>query len=473
MPAVSIVSRSREPIEIFPGRRGQRTQCYNRSMGMGNGISLAKALRVERGAVVSFVGGGGKTTSMFRLAAELSAAGLRVVSTTTTHISKEQVLLAPVSISLEELALLGSHLDSHGHCLIIGPPDGKGRVFGASSELIASLSARIDVDVVLVEADGSRSLPFKAPGRHEPVVPDATTILAPIAGLNSIGQPLDEDHVHRSELAAALAQQPVGSPITPQTLGRVLSHPEGGAKNCPAGARLVPILNKADTSAAARQAGEAAEIMLADSIVDTVMVTTMRQDPPVREAWTHAAGIFLAAGISSRPEGTEEGVPRKGATMASHSARTALDSGLDPVIVVLGNQADKVEKSLAGLPVRLVYNPDFEAGQSTSIRKGLEVLPSYAGAAIFFASGQLPVTGDVIRKMVCAHRQSFAPVCISVFDGQYAYPMLFDRTVFRELASLRGDADGWELLKKYAGSVVPVPADVDTPDDYERQNTEF
>ncbi|HTY61306.1 MAG TPA: selenium cofactor biosynthesis protein YqeC, partial [Acidobacteriota bacterium] len=208
-------------------------------------ISLAKALRVKRGSVVSFVGGGGKTTSMFRLAAELSAEGARVVTTTTTHISKEQVRIAPIAITLDQIDLLTSCLNQHGNCLLIGPPDGKGRVYGASSELIAELHERPDVDVVLVEADGSRSLPFKAPGQHEPVVPETTTILAPIAGLNSIGQPLDEAHVHRSELAAALAQQPLGSAVSPQTLARVLSHAQGGGKNCPPDAHLVPVLNKA------------------------------------------------------------------------------------------------------------------------------------------------------------------------------------------------------------------------------------
>jgi molybdenum cofactor cytidylyltransferase len=152
-------------------------------------MSLAKALRAERGDVVSFVGGGGKTTAMFRLAAELCAAGLRVVTTTTTHISKDQVHQAPASVAIDDLASLAARLDEHGHCLVIGEPDGKGRVFGASSELIAALRARPDVDAILVEADGSRSLPFKAPGKHELVVPEMTTILVPIAGLNSLGAP--------------------------------------------------------------------------------------------------------------------------------------------------------------------------------------------------------------------------------------------------------------------------------------------
>ncbi|HSW38357.1 MAG TPA: hypothetical protein VLL97_02555, partial [Acidobacteriota bacterium] len=64
---------------------------------------ISQALEVARGDVVSFVGGGGKTTSMFRLAAELSRAGLRVVATTTTHISQDQVRMAPAAINPDGL----------------------------------------------------------------------------------------------------------------------------------------------------------------------------------------------------------------------------------------------------------------------------------------------------------------------------------------------------------------------------------
>ena len=425
-------------------------------------ISLAKALRIERGDVVSFVGGGGKTTSMFRLAAELSAAGLRVVSTTTTHISQEQVRMAPVSITLDEIDQLTARLDQFGHCLLIGPPDGKGRVFGAPSELIAALHSRPDVDVVLVEADGSRSLPFKAPGQHEPVVPESTTVLCPIAGINSIAQPLDEAHVHRSELAAALACQPPGSLITPQTLIRVLTHPQGGAKQCPAGARLVPMLNKADSDEAISHAQEAAAGMLAHDPVDTVVISSMKQTLPVREAWAHTAGVILAAGKATR---------------YGEAARAALAAGLDPVIAVLGFQAEKVEAAPAGLPVQLVYNPDSEAGQSTSIRKGLEALPPNTGAAVFLLAGQPFIGAEIIGALICAHRQSLAPACVPACEEQRGNPVLFDKSVFRELCELRGDAGERELLEKYCNDIVTVPADrgvlldIDTPEEYERQKT--
>jgi molybdenum cofactor cytidylyltransferase len=241
-------------------------------------MSLSEALRAGRGDVVSFVGGGGKTTSMFRLAAELSAAGLRVVTTTTTHIREEEVHLAPASVSIDEIEKsLTECLDRHGQCHLVGEPDGKGRVHGASLELIAELSRRADIDAVVVEADGSRSLPFKAPGGHEPVVPENTTILVPVVGINILGQPLDEEHVHRAEIAAALAQVPVGSAITAETVARVLAHPQGGAKQLPAGARLVPLLNKANTEDVVRQAYELAEKLLAYPNVDAVIINSMQK----------------------------------------------------------------------------------------------------------------------------------------------------------------------------------------------------
>lgn len=251
--------------------------------GDGRGL-LAGALRVGRGDVVSFVGGGGKTTSMLRLARELSAAGLRVVATTTTHIAEDQIRLFPAYISSEETALLGKHLDRYGQCLVAGLPDGKGRVFNISPDVIIELKSRPDIDCVLIEADGSKSRPFKAPAAHEPVVLGITTVLIPVAGMNCIGMPLDEAVVHRPEIVAAIAGFAVGSPITPGMVAKVLTHPDGGAKGLPPGARLVPLLNKIDT-ADMQAAVETAEKILAFPNVDSVVAGSVDRDPPVWRTW--------------------------------------------------------------------------------------------------------------------------------------------------------------------------------------------
>ena len=254
-----------------------------------SGTTLADALRVEPAAVVSFVGGGGKTTAMFRLADELTTAGLRVVTTTSTHIAEDQIPLSPAYINPEELSSLGKCLDRHGQCLVAGLPDGKGRVFNISPEVILDLKKRPDVDCILIEADGSKSRPFKAPASHEPVVLDITTILVPVVGMNCMGMPLDDATVHRPEIAAALADVPVGSIITPETVARVLAHAEGGAKSLPAGARLVPLLNKVDLCDI-QTACEIAEKLLKHPNVDAVLVCSMEQDPPVRRVWVPKEG---------------------------------------------------------------------------------------------------------------------------------------------------------------------------------------
>jgi molybdenum cofactor cytidylyltransferase len=358
---------------------------------------------------------------------------------------------------------------------LIGTPDGKGRVAGPSPELIGTLHDRSTAEVILVEADGSRSRPFKAPGVHEPVVPPSTTILVPVVGLNAIGQSLSEDHAHRAEMISFLAEQPLGTPVTNSTVARILSHPRGGAKDLPSGARLVPLLNKADTDSALANGRAIAEMLLKSRDVDSVILSAMTQNPPVREAWTPVAGIILAAGMSTRFGRTKQTSAWGDTNLAAHSARTALAAGLDPVIVVLGSDVANVKKAVSGLPVHFVFNPEFAAGQSSSIRRGLDALPPRTGAALFILADQPLVTPEIMRSIVEAHRQTFAQACVPVYGGRRGNPVLFDKTLFEELRRLSGDTGGRVLLEKYPEKVVSIPAsravvmDIDTPEDYEMQ----
>ena len=181
-------------------------------------MNLRTALRLKPQAVVSFVGGGGKTSLMFRLAAEIVAGGGRVITTTTTRIFANQTALAPQHIALtnpEQLpAAAIAQLAGHNHALISGPIDAAaGKAFGVSPQIVAEL-ARTGVDAVLVEADGSRMRPLKAPADHEPVIPDCTTNVVAVVGADVFGKPLTEDNVHRAERAAGLAEAGLGQPVT-------------------------------------------------------------------------------------------------------------------------------------------------------------------------------------------------------------------------------------------------------------------
>jgi probable selenium-dependent hydroxylase accessory protein YqeC len=249
-------------------------------------VRLAEALDVPRSEVVAFVGGGGKTAAMFRLAREIAARGEHVLTTTTTHIFAAQIAQAPAHVVADDATRenLSAALAAHRHVLVVGATDaGSGRAGGVSLELFRRLRAWFPDVCLLNEADGSRMRPFKAPAAHEPVIPVETTLVVPVVGADVFGRPLDAEHVHRPELVSVLSGAPLGAPITPEIVAGVLAHPAGGRKSVPAGARVVVLINKVETLPDRKPARDTAERLLREPAVDAVLLAGVRGDDPVLE----------------------------------------------------------------------------------------------------------------------------------------------------------------------------------------------
>ena len=202
-----------------------------------NESSLAAALDVPRG-ITALVGGGGKTTLMLRLARELIEGGARVIVTTTTHIFPPEGIPTGNPANAQEVAraLLLEPL------LCLGKPaaDGKLTAPDLSMAMLSQLA-----DYVIVEADGAKRLPLKAPDAHEPVIPRETRLVVAVAGLDGAGKPIREA-TFRPALYAALCEKSEQEAVTPRDIARVLAHPNGQRKSIPKGARFAVLLNKAD-----------------------------------------------------------------------------------------------------------------------------------------------------------------------------------------------------------------------------------
>ena len=233
---------------------------------------LAAAFGVGPREVVTIVGGGGKTTTLFRLGRELRQRGGTIV-TTTTHImlppaeaDLETVIEADPTGAIERCrAALAA-----GHLAVLGTretPDG--RLGGLQPEAVDLCAAYVDIPYVVVEGDGSAHKPFKAPLPHEPVVPMSTTLLLCLVGVDALGQPLDEDHIHRPERVRELSGATLGEPVTAEAIASVLVHPSGPLRDAPRGARVLILLNKADSPA---------RLEAANLIADAVR---RRHGPPV------------------------------------------------------------------------------------------------------------------------------------------------------------------------------------------------
>lgn len=200
--------------------------------------------------VVSFTGGGGKTSLMFQLARELAAAGKKVLTTTTTRIyvptadQSRTVLLDPDPLRVLEQA---ARIRDEGHVTAAAgllPDERKLKGFGP--EDLRTLQGAGLFDWILVEADGARGRPLKAPADHEPVIPPNTTVHVAVMGLEVVGARLSDDLVFRSELAGRRMGLYPGAEITEEALVRLIVHPEGFFKSSPENAHRVVFLNKAD-----------------------------------------------------------------------------------------------------------------------------------------------------------------------------------------------------------------------------------
>lgn len=145
--------------------------------------------------VISLVGAGGKTTTMYRLADELAAAGKRVIVTTTTHIFyPEDRRVAVTDCAKDVLSLVHP-----GEVVVAGQPCGWGddgvdqpykKLQGLSLCEISKLAA--GADVLLIEADGAKRMPLKVPRDGEPVIPKETHLAIACAGLDCLGMPFKD-----------------------------------------------------------------------------------------------------------------------------------------------------------------------------------------------------------------------------------------------------------------------------------------
>jgi molybdenum cofactor cytidylyltransferase len=186
------------------------------------------------------------------------------------------------------------------------------------------------------------------------------------------------------------------------------------------------------------------------------------------------AGVVLAAGTSTRFGRNKLLLRIDGESLVRRAVRAALDAGLDPVVVVLGHEADRIRAELSGLPARDVFNPDYALGMSTSVRAGVAALPAGPAAAVVQLADMPRVTAEMLGRLVDRFVETGAGVVASDYAGVQAPPTLYARPLFPELGGMEGDAGGKGIVRRHEPDVVRVSwpaealADVDREEDWQR-----
>ena len=268
-----------------------------------------------------------------------------------------------------------------------------------------------------------------------------------------------------------------GMPVDPGNLmlvGRIAGQPVVGAPGC---ARS-PKENGFDWILMRLLAGLA--VTRADitgmGVGGLLMEIVTRPQPraePQPEKGKRVAAVVLAAGRSTRMGAVNKLIAEIGGKpLVRIAAEQALASHAAPVIVVTGHERDKVATALAGLPVRLVHNPDFAEGLGSSLKTGIAAVPAEADAAIVCLGDMPQVDAGLIDKLIAAFDpEKGALVVTPTIHGRRGNPVVWSRRFFRDLMAVQGDIGARNLIANYAEAVVEVPVtgegaliDVDTPE---------
>lgn len=219
----------------------------------------ALSLSLRNKEIIAFVGGGGKSSLIKKLSNELKELKKRVIITTTTHIykPKHNVVLH------ENLDEIKDVLEKH--CVVtVGLPSDNQKLKTFSDSFLAQLPNICDV--LLIEADGSKHMPIKAPAIHEPVIPSYTTLVVGVTGLDCLGKPINEVS-HRAEVLAKVLNKEQNDLLLPEDVATILESEQGQKKNVTC--RYEMILNKADNPELFEKALDTASFLISKKCIIT------------------------------------------------------------------------------------------------------------------------------------------------------------------------------------------------------------
>lgn len=415
--------------------------------------------------MISFVGGGGKTSHMLHLSKELKEFG-NVLITTTTKI------LLPDKKDYDNLVILEEEnlKVSSGVTLLAQSINPDGKIFGVDKELLDNLYKEKIFQFILVEADGAKEKPLKAPNETEPIIPDNTDINIGIIGVDALDRRVEEV-CFREELFKDITGKDKTDLVDKDAIIDILSHKKGIFKDTPEECRRFFILSKCDDVTSREKAKNILKYLLGIDSISRLFFSSIHENF-IKRVYANVTGIIMASGLSRRMGSNKLLLKLKERTIIENVVRESVLSCLKDVIVVY-NKNDVREK-IESYNTKCVYNKNPEVGQSEAIKVGLEKINEQDINGIMFIVGDQPlISSNLINKLLIEFSENNEYIVIPMYDGKNGSPVIFPANLINKLKSLKGDTGGKEVIKAYS-KIKKVCIedkiqgfDIDTREDYE------
>jgi len=186
------------------------------------------------------------------------------------------------------------------------------------------------------------------------------------------------------------------------------------------------------------------------------------------------SAILLAAGESKRMGALKQLMPLGKSTLLEQAIDNLLNSSVDETIVVVGHKAEEITRAIASRPVKIMLNPNYQQGMSTSIIAGLNLIDPKSQAVMLAMGDQPLVESRTINQLIDAFKSHDKGIAVPTHRGKRGNPVIFAIKYKTELLKLKGDIGGREIIKNHPDDVLEVPvdsesviSDIDTRDDYQ------
>ncbi len=424
-------------------------------------MKIAQAFDLARGDVVAFVGAGGKTSLMVSLGYELAEAGWRVLATTSTQLASEQLALFPCRLPADtDARSISQALGEKLFVVLHGEING-GNVYGPSPEWTRRMLDRLDSDILLVEADDARGLPFKAPFPDEPHIPPETSLVVSVASLSALGKPLDDEHVYNSAAMIDRYGFVENSPVKSPWLAQVLRDEELGLRGVPTSARVVVFLNQTPERGYVRgRARMIARLSLQNERINAVALGSVRGAEPVLELQRAVGALILAAGGASCPYLDALLPSADGGGALANLTEQMMRSRIDHIRLVTGKRAREVRKAVKHLGVKTAHNRAWKSGGFlSSLNVGLASMPGRVAAALVAPGRAERIPPKLIFHILSAYARGDGDFIVPRLRGDFVAPFLIARKYWGDLAQAPRCSDFSEIIRRFEAHVSYMDAD--------------
>ena len=426
--------------------------------------SILKALDIDtdRYPVLSVVGGGGKTNLIFRMMEELTAAGKKVLITTTTHMAYE-----PDRPFAEDgdMISIKQNLEAYGYTIAASLDREKHKIGALSEEKLKEI--KVLADVILIEADGAKRYPLKVPASWEPVIWEQTDLVIAVAGMDAVGR-LIREVCHRPECVADFLGKETEEKLTEEDIEKIVLSTEA-LRKCVDGREYRVLLNKADIPGKSQVAESIADRLEEQGIhaawgslrekeyhICGKSETERKRAAQMPSKRVKLALIMLAAGNSRRFGSNKlmyevDGVPMYQRTLRllQKAAERIPDSR---IVVVTQPQYSEIIDVVKETGAEVLFNPKPERGIASSMQIGLEIAKD-ADACLYTVSDQPWLTAETIIALYDAFQSENKGMACTVWGEKTGNPCIFSKKYYRKLMEITGDKGGKQIIKRYPEDV--------------------